>query len=178
MRPKKAVSKLYEIVDIINIKRGVEMFHVSKRDLGHILTLTPQIPRSAGNDECLITPRVCFSPTVEQCVIGIVGYGVSHDITFLAAFSVLANAGWCPTVYYTDEDLIEPDRVSDFHITQEHWALDPVKVERIGYIDCMAMLKHKRIDIVDTPKYVSCAEQELAYCICDKDRKLLLTALQ
>ena len=59
------------------------MFHVSKRDLGEYITLTPRVPKNATKTEDRITPRVCFSPTVEQCVIGIVGYGISQDITFL-----------------------------------------------------------------------------------------------
>lgn len=154
------------------------MYHVSRRDLGHIVTLTPQIPRSATKDECHLTPRVCFSPTVEQCVMGIVGYGLSQDITFLGAFMELANASWCPTVYHTDETLFEPEWVSDFHITHEEWALAPITVERIGYIDCMAMVEHKRIEIVEQPVYISQAEQILAHSISDTDRTLLLKALE
>lgn len=104
------------------------MFHVSKRDLGEKVILTPSIPRDTAKGEDRVTPRVCFAPTVEQCVIGIVGYGISQDITFLGAFSILANSQWCPTVYKTEEVLFEPDWVSDFHITHEEWALDPIEV--------------------------------------------------
>jgi hypothetical protein len=153
------------------------MFHVSRRDLGKLVTLTPQIPRNAAKDECRVTPRVCFSPTVEQCVIGIVGYGLSQDITFLGAFFELANSTWCPTVYYTDEVLFEPEWVNDFHITHEEWSLAPITVERIGYIDCMAMLQKRTIEIVEEPVYVTMAQQALAHEITDSDRALLLKAL-
>lgn len=154
------------------------MFHVSRQDLGHIVTLTPRIPRSASKSECLLTPRVCFSPTVEQCVIGIVGYAVSQEITFLGAFTELANASWCPTVYHTDETLFKPKQVSDFHITHEEWALAPITVERIGYIDCMAMVKHRKIIIVDEPVYVSYADHLLAHHVSENDRTLLLKSLE
>lgn len=153
------------------------MFHVARRDLGPSLVLEPRIPINASKTECQKTPRVCFAPTVEQCVIGIVGYAIRRDITYLGAFLELANSQWCPTVYYTHDDLYCPDPTSDFLITEEHWALDPVSVERIGYINCLDMVRKKIITVCDHPTYVSYPDHELVCHLSDTDRDFILQAV-
>jgi hypothetical protein len=110
-------------------------------------------------------------------VIGLVGFGVNVGVTILAGFMMLASDYKCPTVYWTDDDLFEPEPVSDFHVSHEHWALHPIKVERIGYIDCMRMVTHKEVDIVKNPNYVEKHYELLAEWITESDRQALLKAL-
>lgn len=130
------------------------MFHIARMDLGPYPTLIPRIPLNRGKSECPYTKRVCFAPTPEQCVIGIVGFGLNKYRTFVASFFELAHEERCATLYYTDEDLYEPDPIGDFHITQEHWALDPITVERIGYLDCPSLITERRVEILEHPVYV------------------------
>jgi hypothetical protein len=131
------------------------MFHVSRVDLGFTATLVPQIPFTLCKKECKKTPRVCFSPTVELCLIAIGAFGEMPGVKILANFLELSSSFTCPTVYQYNGTLVKPDdslKGSDFDLTQEHWALTEVEVRRVGYLDYVTMRKNNKIEIVDSSK--------------------------
>lgn len=103
------------------------MYHISNVYLGKVTTLTPRVPKNAMEGEDKITPRVCFSPTIEQCLLGIHGVkSLDYATTF--------NAGWF--LYATKEELKSAkDKVPDFETTKEHWATSPVSVDFIGVVE-------------------------------------------
>lgn len=111
-----------------------KMYHVSRIDLGARVTLMPRVPENAGLEECKVTQRVCFSPSLWQCLVGMVGTSrVSAIITDLFAEHLLS--GLNPAIYMTQKKLHEPARVLDYGVTGEMWSVDPIQVTRVGYLD-------------------------------------------
>jgi hypothetical protein len=109
--------------------------------------------------------------------MGIVGYGISREITLAGAFMNLAFYKNCPTVYTTDEILHEPEWVSDFYITHEEWSLQPISVKRVGYVDLHTLLRKRKAVIVDQPVHVDDLKKELDTWLTPHDKMLLSLAL-
>ena len=66
------------------------MYHISDTYLGRKPLLTPRIPRVAKESgENIRTKRICVSPSIEQCVLGIdgVSYMESSSLEKLVCLS-------------------------------------------------------------------------------------------
>lgn len=102
------------------------MYHVSVYYLGKKVTLTPRVPSTVMPNEDNETPRVCFAPSVEQCLLGIHGVA-TIDKTYTN------KVGWF--LYHTDE-ILEPagSRVPDYHRSKEHWSLTSIEVKFVGVV--------------------------------------------
>jgi len=116
-------------------------YHVSSKDLGENPILSARIPGSAVKPEDLVTRRVCFCPTVKQCLYAITGhvkpnYGTIIRELLYGQGQVIEN----PTVYVTRKQLIVPESVSDYQITGEEWSLSDIKVKRKGYVNLMVLI--------------------------------------
>ena len=103
------------------------MFHVSRQFIGQSVIMKPQIPKSAPNYEDRTIPRICISPTIEQCVIGIAGTDIK------SALKLIKSKDWY--IYTTNSwDYIPAKDVFDHLDTEEHWLLEPTKFIFYGTI--------------------------------------------
>lgn len=95
-------------------------YHISLNSvLGNKVEFYPRIPYEACLSE-MDVPRVCFSPSVSQCLMAI-----SHKIFDSDTFYI----------YKSEVEVYEPIGVTDSEITKEVWSLSPVwlyKVETIS----------------------------------------------
>lgn len=118
------------------------MYHVSRVYLGLKPTFEPRIPTYMSDEECKKTPRICVSPSVTQCLLGIQG------ITQLRHLAMELNSGWY--VYETKLKGRAAKKVSDFGITEEHWILEPTQFNYVGKVvrlcrNDFAIFKNKKI---------------------------------
>lgn len=89
------------------------MYHISRKYLNESIQLTPRIPASAPAYEDNKTPRICVSPTIEQCIMGIVGSDIKSALKKI-------DTDWY--IYKTDDDNYIPAKdVFDHLETEEHW---------------------------------------------------------
>lgn len=103
------------------------MFHVSRQFIGQSVIMKPQIPRSAPDFEDRTTYRICISPTIEQCVMGISGTSLKE------ALKLIKYKDWY--IYTTNSwDYIPAKDVFDHNNTEEHWFLEPTKFQLYGTI--------------------------------------------
>lgn len=129
-------------------------YHVSDKDLGDKFEFTPRFPSTANPAECSKTKRVCFAPTVWQCMIGICGTSAVSDIIQQFLYTAVEK-GTQPAVYETRRVLVKPPKiVSDYKVTGEMWSTVPITCKRRGYIDLMHLLKRGEIRITKTPNVV------------------------
>jgi hypothetical protein len=88
------------------------MYHVSLKNIGNIVQMTPKVPSSRNPSECNVTKRVCCSPTIEGCLKGLDGIKdlsgsiANHQTVYL---------------YQTNAKATPATEIFDFHRTQEHW---------------------------------------------------------
>ena len=103
------------------------MFHVSRQFIGQSVVMKPQIPRSAPQFEDRTIPRICVSPTIEQCMIGISGTILKE------ALKLIKHKDWY--IYTTSSwDYMPAKDVFDHIDTEEHWFLEPTKFQLYGTI--------------------------------------------
>ena len=103
------------------------MFHVSRQFIGQSVVMKPQIPRSAPHFEDRTIPRICVSPTIEQCMIGIAGTILKE------ALKLVKHKDWY--IYTTTSwDYMPAKDVFDHIDTEEHWFLEPTKFQLYGTI--------------------------------------------
>lgn len=103
-----------------------ELYFISDKDLG-TTTLYPRIPNNyftSNNYEDNTTPRVCFAPTIKQCLAGL-----SQNVegkTYYVYSPVSLNG----------LHIYQPNHkaVPDVDITGELWVTDPVEVEQVDKI--------------------------------------------
>jgi hypothetical protein len=114
------------------------MYHVSRFELGVSPTLVPRIPSSAVTEREGDHHRVCFAPTIKQCLRSIESGSKATTFNVISEFlprkwsEDLTN----PIVYVTRKTLVKaPADKSDFGVTEEHWSLVPIKVQFRAYID-------------------------------------------
>ena len=116
-------------------------YHVSKGYLGRSVTLNPQLPKSALISIEGDIPRVCFSTELSGCLSSISGganCSISDALLEFKDKNIFPN----PSVYITIEDLFTPPNISDFRENNEYWALIPIKVKFIGFIDLFQLTKN------------------------------------
>lgn len=124
----------------------MKSYHISKTDLGELVILTPKVPTSFNKVyECSVTNRVCFSPSIIQCMIAI---GGSDSIgVFLEDYYKLERN---PVIYVTEShELITPIQVGDFSLTGELWSTSDIEVNRVGYIDLNQLMNFNLLSITD-----------------------------
>ena len=103
-----------------------KIFHISAQSLDK-KTLHPSIPSNyftKNGYEDNTTKRVCFAPSINQCLMGL-----SRNCTG-EEFYVMSPDG--------DYDVYKPtvQEVPDSKVTGELWIMNPVKVKCIGKIKC------------------------------------------
>ncbi|WYW00848.1 hypothetical protein Aura_00169 [Pseudomonas phage vB_PpuM-Aura] len=129
-------------------------YHVSVKDLGKHVILKAKVPIGRNRDECAETLRVCFAPTVWQCLAARIGVGdiasVVHEAWYHTSRSDRALGKITnPVVYFTDKKLFKPKAVSDFAKTKEHWSKVDIEVERTGFVDIKTLMATGRIEITN-----------------------------
>lgn len=128
--------------DEYNNDAGV-MYHISDTYLGRKPLLTPRIPRSAHKSgEDIRTKRICVSPSIEQCVLGIDG------ISYMESSSLEVGKSWY--VYKTNKKGRPAKKIGDFETTEEHWIKEDTHFEYFGKLfrfqECdFAVLKNREI---------------------------------
>lgn len=119
------------------------MYHISRKDLGNTTILSPQIPDSSISSREGKKPRVCFSPSLRQCLHSLASLNnctEADSIVELLPSKYLRRIP-NPVVYVTNRILVKPRQsLSDFKLTEEHWSLLPIKVRRKGYIDIKSFM--------------------------------------
>lgn len=120
-------------------------YHVSSRFLGERCILIPKIPEGAVSfNEDVKTKRVCFSPTVRQCLIG--KAGTDEWSSVIDEFSEKYYSENL-SLYVTFKKLNKAGRVSDKHITEEKWSKKDILVKFLGFIDLPFLKKYGKIKI-------------------------------
>ncbi len=119
-------------------------YHVSRKHLGASVVLIPKQPLNATWMEASLPDRVCFAPTVEQCLASISGAQVrSLVIGETLPKRRRVRGEWHhanPSVYTTNRRLRKPPQdCTDFSITEERWSLSPIEVVHAGFV-CLAHL--------------------------------------
>lgn len=127
-------------------------YHVSAKDLGAKVVLTAKVPETAGNEECRKTARVCFAPSVWQCLMGVTGI-CDHFAIIAELVSTHRRDRTAPVVYRTSRKLFIPKQVSDYADTHEVWSLEDIEVTRHGYVDLAYLLKHGVVRTTKNPTY-------------------------
>jgi hypothetical protein len=154
---------------------GKRMFHVSRQDLGEEFTLTPKIPANTllKIQECN-TFRVCFSPSIRQCLIGIVGYEISEEATLLESW--VKSGRYVYTVYTTDKSLVSAPYLegSDYVITQEHWSLEPISVTRLGFLNPINYETFKKFDLLPYPPTITQQERDSSWATLTQEQNDLI----
>lgn len=120
------------------------LFHVSRVHLGDQVLLDPRQPETAVHPERGLPERVCFAPTVAQCLASMSGARLSALVIGEAVPRRKRIEGeWChanPSVYQTHQRLrCPPQNRSDFARTGERWSLWPIRVSHAGFV-CLATL--------------------------------------
>ena len=103
-----------------------DLYFISEKNLG-TTTLYPRVPNNYFTDndyEDNTTPRVCFAPTIEQCLAGL-SRNVEGKTYYV--YSPISLNGL---------HIYQPNRkaVPDVDITGELWVTDPVEVEQVDRI--------------------------------------------
>lgn len=120
------------------------MYHVSRADLGSTPTLTAQVPECSVPERESWKPRVCFAPTVEQCLLSLVAY---RDATMADAVDHFLPRTYDeeilnPAVYTTRKRLtLPPQSKSDFKLTGERWSMSDIEVHKIGYLNLGVLIR-------------------------------------
>ena len=133
---------------------STKMYHVSRTDLGKKVILTAKVPPCAGKGECQKTKRVCFSPSIRQCLKSIVSIEDASfsDIVFeflLYRKGKILN----PAIYSTQKALYLPkvnldfSKETDLLKNQEQWSLKDIEVTRMGYLDLDSLIYSHKISI-------------------------------
>jgi hypothetical protein len=82
------------------------MYHVSRIDLGNAPILTAKVPECSLPEREGRKPRVCFAPTIEQCLLSLVAH---RGATLADAVDHFLPRSWedailNPTVYATSKN--------------------------------------------------------------------------
>jgi len=99
-----------------------ELFHLSTENHNGE-TFFPRVPKTAADNEDTITPRVCFAPSFEKCVLAINPAGdCCAEYIYFVHVPVNSNTIRIPT----------DTEVPDVDDTNEVWICSPVKLKCIG----------------------------------------------
>jgi RimJ/RimL family protein N-acetyltransferase len=113
--------KLYE-----SVEKEPELYCISQEDLDG-QTLEPRVPDNfftKNGYEDGETPRVCFAPTIEQCLMGL-----SQNLKEKEFYAFSPEE-------VPEENIYKPTtkEVPDAEITDETWITCPVKLKKVGKI--------------------------------------------
>lgn len=97
------------------------LYHISKKDLGDQILLTPRIPKHKDKYEDNITPRVCCCPTVPGCIHAI------PDFIFNGKDVTISSLLYVYGAHIPVEHIIQPGytMISDAWFTGELWVTQP-----------------------------------------------------
>lgn len=130
-------------------------YHVSDKDLGKRITLKARVPMSACKQfENVTIPRVCFSPSILQCLISKEGIA-NRTISALRMAAIWALHAKQhknnPAVYATNQELyrVTTKLVNDANRTQEHWSKRNIRVSRKGYVCLDTLCRKGEIALTD-----------------------------
>ncbi len=113
---KKSELKLIKKKDLMNLK----LYHVS--DNPHIKTLSPRIPKSEDINKGLengTIKRVCFAPSIEQCLQAICAEKGKEYIVYVPKRNLM----------YSQIYKCNTQDAPGAYITDEYWCLTPIEVE-------------------------------------------------
>lgn len=98
--------------------------------MGERVFLQPRVPECRSDEECSITKRICVSPTVEQCLLGIQGCDELYQVD-------LCDSGWYVYEYKgrTKPKRVTEEMVCDSGITEEHWILKEEPFTFLGVVN-------------------------------------------
>lgn len=120
------------------------MYHVSDTYLGLKPLFEPKVPRNAEfNGEDYTTKRICVSPTIKQCVLGIDG------IKNIQSTSLNVGCSWY--VYRTLTKGLPAETIYDFETTEEHW-ID--KTERFQYFGRLCRISDSDLAVFKKRKII------------------------
>lgn len=106
-------------------------YHVSIGCDDTIKTFTPRIPESVGGSEDISIPRICFAPTIEQCLCAIKD---SEEL--------LADCDYEITVYSIDTNTLKQNFIDNNQVQQyvydafytgEVWITEPLTLHGTHY---------------------------------------------
>jgi hypothetical protein len=116
-------------------------YHVTDENYGAEVLWYPRIPVSAGPRENKTIPRICFAPTLEQCIASSQGTGNNWRHGFdnltgvwrgprekLRTIYVYAIHGNCEVVRPTKR------QVFDVRVSDEVWRVKPTRLRLVGEI--------------------------------------------
>ena len=98
----------------------MRLFHVAEGFRPRIREFIPQVPKSANFPEDTVTPRICFSETIEGCLTAL-GY-TFHEHHPLTIWEVDID----PKAAVSPKFLWEHHLVPDCLLTGEWWVLRPL----------------------------------------------------
>jgi hypothetical protein len=104
------------------------LYHISTN--GEIKELVPRITNKPLDGENIFISRISASPTVDECFKAIGLNSVVHEKTHSRIYYVYR------LLLTSSHHVVKPTKklVPDVNMTNEHWVLEPVKVELLGYI--------------------------------------------
>jgi len=141
---KKALKEINRFLDYMNnggqpafeaTIEGQKLFHISEQNLdGH--TLRPTVPSNFMTEngyEDNRTKRVCFCPTVDDCITAL-----SQNC---AGKTYYVHQPVGQHIYHDTQNTNpqKPRYVPDCHITHEKWIEEPVKLMKIGIIHVISV---------------------------------------
>lgn len=158
------------IEDFYKVMGKVKLYHVAvgKHDLKR--KFIPRVPESAKPPEDIITPRICFSETLEGCLSAI-GHPFYYPGTpeLLTVWEYEVDARYC----IPQEFLYSTGLVMDASRTREWWVLHPVTLsgKYVNLVDFETTPyripdESKKQDLI---QYVKCS----AYTFTNDDMELL-----
>ena len=124
--PPNREKNIEKINEVTKIKRIKELYFISDKDFDNKI-LKPRVPNHLSNrrgEEENKTGRICFAPTIKECLRAIPQEGIKNGKEFYVHI---------PKGKYT---VYRPStkEVADSVVTNEHWICEPVKLECIGKI--------------------------------------------
>ena len=113
------------------------LYHVRHRDIlegeaykAKKWKVYPRVPKDRMDGEDDSTPRICFAPTVEKCLMAVIGWDMPVEKWKMRPYHLSVYA-------YTSDQWVKPteEQVPDQHITVEHWLTSPCTMRYIGVVE-------------------------------------------
>ena len=142
------------------------MYHISRHYLGASATFTPRVPVQQNAAEEKLPPRICASPTVEQCWNALKGCNdMMREMRFCKGVD-----GFYFFIYKMDESTFSENKdVLDFALTNEHISLVPVKAELVECIYIKSARMHFCLSFDSIREDATIEEAASAYKEWQKD---------
>lgn len=167
-------------------------YHVSKKDLGSVVTLIPKVPESSLISKEGNIPRICVSTHIYFCLRSITGgssskfnvneilHEIRDDIQPMEESLEWKNRGACfvsPAIYTCDEEAFVPPDACDFKKNNENWYIQNQSFKRIGYLHLHRLIMDGQIKLVEYPhtldgKYLDNADAMGLKVVKDNQKKL------